>query len=256
MIIFWLSYRSTAHRKVFSATKRVSGADVLGGHSDYDDEAVSWESASQTYMGTYSCNGVGDRVRDVMTINSISIKVVAICMAVLSWCIGMLPSHAAIPEDVDYLLTTKDCPVCILIEADLEGADLEGASIKISDLTGANLTKANLKDADLYSANMIGTVLKSANLTGANLAATDLSEADLSYTDLTDANLANSLLLNADLTGAILSGVYWSGANLKGADLTDADLTGVTFKGIDLTQATLCNTTMPSGELATRNCPQ
>lgn len=71
--------------------------------------------------------------------NILKITVVTCCLVISSWLLGILPSYAAIQEDVDYLLEAKECPICVLSDADLSGQDLSKADMKISDLTGANL---------------------------------------------------------------------------------------------------------------------
>ena len=88
--------------------------------------------------------------------------------------------------------------------ANLSGADLRGA-----DLCGANLRVANLRGADLCGAN----------LRVANLSEADLCGANLRVADLRDANLRGANLRVANLRGADLRD-----ANLRGANLSEADL--------------------------------
>ncbi len=122
------------------------------------------------------------------------------------------------------LLETKECVECDLRDMDMRGADLTEASLTgvilhNADLRYSDLGKANLSKADLRKAN-----LWSADLRGANLRGVDLSEA---------------ILLSADLRHTDLSG-----ANLTDAHKHNAYLTGAKF----------CNTTMPDGSIANRDC--
>lgn len=89
--------------------------------------------------------------------------------------------------------------------------DLRGA-----DLKGAELSDANLRLADLSGANLSGASFVMANLTAAGLEGANLSRADLSF--------------------AILSHAHLDGANLRQAifshtEIGDTDLTNV--KGLD-----------------------
>jgi len=112
-------------------------------------------------------------------------------------------------------------------QADLSGADLNGAVLIRADLSGADLNGANLSGADLNGANLSGVNLSRADLSGA-----DLSGADLSRADLNGANLSGANLRRADLSGADLSGADLSRANLSKADLSEADLSGANLRAI------------------------
>lgn len=89
-----------------------------------------------------------------------------------------------------------------------------------ADLECVNLNGANLANADFSLAN-----LRYANLSGANLIKADFTGADLQNAKLNDANLEG-----ADFTSALLRGANLNNANLANADLKDAD-----FKTFDLT---------------------
>jgi uncharacterized protein YjbI with pentapeptide repeats len=95
----------------------------------------------------------------------------------------------------------------MLVDANLEGANLEGANLK-----GAYLECANLKGAYLECANLEG-----ANLIGANLY----------LANLRCANLKGAHLEGANLEGAYLKGAHLEGANLEGANLEDTCLEGM-----------------------------
>ena len=90
----------------------------------------------------------------------------------------------------------------ILIDTDLEGANLKGATLEGAQLLRANLQSANLSGADLQSANLSGAYLQNA----------DLRRADLEGANLSGARLQNTNLLHADLNFAI---------NFQGAKYND-----------------------------------
>ena len=110
--------------------------------------------------------------------------------------------------------------------ADLGGALLTDADLRIALLAGARLDKAILNDADLTEAFLNIAYLRSANLKGA-----DLTEADLSYANLGDTYLHRANLSGADLTGADLTDADLTSADLSGADLTEAELDGADLTG-------------------------
>lgn len=81
----------------------------------------------------------------------------------------------------------------------LDGADLQGTSLKGARLEERSLRNARLDGADLQGANLKG------------------------------ANLQDACLLNADLEGASLEGADLRGATLSGAGLERAKLRGAVF---------------------------
>jgi len=140
---------------------------------------------------------------------------------------------------------------CILIGADLTGADLkevslEGADLDRANLHGADLSHADLRGTHLNLAMMDGANLKYASMSGiilngaylneaslgpsvmnkAKLVLARMSEANLNNVILDDAFLCEAFLEGADLTKARLIRTNLSGANLKGANLEGANLTG------------------------------
>ncbi|MGB3491182.1 MAG: pentapeptide repeat-containing protein [Elainellaceae cyanobacterium] len=163
-------------------------------------------------------------------------------------------AEAAIIGDVELLIETKDCPVCILTDSDLSHKDLAGANLKVADLSRANLSDTDLSGADFTVANLFQANLDRANLSGANFSGVDLSSATLRDADLSGANLTNAVFVGSDLAGANLENVYWTGADFKDTDLSKVNLTGVQFRGVDLTGVVLCQTTMPSGDISNRDC--
>lgn len=105
-------------------------------------------------------------------------------------------------NDLNQLLSTKQCEACDLSGTGLALANLPGANLKGANLSNANLSQANLSRADLRGADLTGASLYGANLTGA-----DLRGAKLEGTDLRD-----SYLYNADLTGTNLNTAFVQGA--------------------------------------------
>lgn len=144
--------------------------------------------------------------------------------------------------------------------SDLEGKDLEGASLRCGALHGANLRAASLGWASLQRADLSFTDLRQAFL-----AAADLRGADLTGANLRGACLAGAKLQGADLGLADLRGADLRVANLQGAILVSALLQGCNFqgaimKGVDLRRsmcapgqlrwaASLAGAWMPDGRL-------
>jgi uncharacterized protein YjbI with pentapeptide repeats len=133
-----------------------------------------------------------------------------------------LQTAIAVPvfaDRVDRLLSTRSCPECDLLGANLDGAALNGAN-----LTQANLRGANLSNTNLIGGTLLGAFLQNANLYKANLRGVNFTNADLSDADLT----------NADLTGARLTDAVTKGANFNNAKF--------------------CRTIMPDNSINNRNC--
>ncbi|MBD1848460.1 pentapeptide repeat-containing protein [Leptolyngbya sp. FACHB-711] len=130
-----------------------------------------------------------------------------------------------------------------------EGAYLDGISLKGADLRYSNLRKASLQKAAFQEAT------------------------------LTNTNLQNALLYEADFRKANLQGVNFEGAvfntevafggeavegfvavNPKPEDIfVGANLSGANFKNTSVSRVAiekgyLCNTTMPDGSKANRDC--
>jgi hypothetical protein len=111
-----------------------------------------------------------------------------------------------------------------VLDAQLQGADLQGAQLQGADLQGAQLQGANLQDARLQGADLRRTALESVSLHRA-----DMQGVLLFGSGLQDANLRG-----AGLQGAVVGGDQLKGASLAGAavwrmrgdltiDLTDLD---------------------------------
>jgi len=118
----------------------------------------------------------------------------------------------------DYkLVTTPNSNVYKNLPSDKVGwANNQYAQLNRANLQGASLIEAQLKGAHLNGANLQGAHLTLANLTGANLTGADLTGAHLEEAHLTSANLQG-----ANLTGAYLEGADLQKANLEGANLTN-----------------------------------
>ena len=111
--------------------------------------------------------------------------------------------------------------------ANLEEANLRGATISRSILYGAKLMRADLRNCDLHYSSFA-----SANLTGANLYRAGLLGADFRSANLTGANLRDTNLRKVNFSGAILKGANLEMARLVETDLTGADLFGCRVYGI------------------------
>src|SRR5271166_3544458 len=97
----------------------------------------------------------------------------------------------------------------MLFNANLEGANLNGADLSVAHLNGANLRGAKLILSDLSQAELVG-----ADLTGAKLYGADLRWTDLSKAILNEADLGGTLLLKTNLSGASLLGSHVYGASV------------------------------------------
>jgi uncharacterized protein YjbI with pentapeptide repeats len=130
---------------------------------------------------------------------------------------------------------------------DFRGASLHGANLQGADLSSANLRGASLRQADLSGTNLHGASLEGADLEGANLEGANLSFADLHRANLTVSDLRQALLRNANLRDARLHF-----ADLRDADLDEANLIGAQISFNELALAgSLRRTTMPDGRIHT-----
>lgn len=94
--------------------------------------------------------------------------------------------------------------------------DIKGAPLRGKSLRYINAYRAFLVNADLQGANLQNADLREAKLQGAFLGKANLQKADLSYANLQKADLSGAKLQGADLSGAKLQGANLSGADLRG----------------------------------------
>lgn len=135
------------------------------------------------------------------------------------------------------------------LDAKLDGASFQSASLFQTQLVGASLRDADFANARA-PANFSKADLTNARFAGADLGADtqnqsmglmrgDLSGATAPGADFTGANLLRVLLEFADLRGATFDDANLATALLAGADLTGASLKGTAFEGADLTSTRL-----------------
>lgn len=140
------------------------------------------------------------------------------CLATGAIAFGAAQSAiAANPTHIKELLSTKNCPRCDLVGANLIGKDLSGANLVDANLRGAmlsqaNLNRANLVGADLTGAEVTGTKLRQANLleaklSGVNLHKADTYEAKLSLFKIIKNNLQELQLL-VTVIGTIVATIF------------------------------------------------
>jgi uncharacterized protein YjbI with pentapeptide repeats len=125
--------------------------------------------------------------KSITRIKSSVLMVIATC----SFTVSALQAFAFVPEDLERLKATKNCPGC-----DLRGADLHGASLEGVGLEGANLMEANLEGANLQDAVLDDASLEKANLRKAILHGASLDHATIDGADMSGANLEDSTWLD------------------------------------------------------------
>ena len=134
-----------------------------------------------------------------------------------------------------------------VVNVDLSGADLSGATFTQASVHGLNLIGADLSRAKLGNQAKSRTIV----LSDAKLDAhTNLTGAQLQYVDMHGLDLSKVRLAHADLTGAKLDGATLTDADLSYADLTRATLTGgIAMSGADLSNATLTGANLAGAQL-------
>ena len=95
-----------------------------------------------------------------------------------------------------------------------------------------------------YNPEDLGKLQNSKNCPKCDLSGANFYETDLQETDLSGAILHLANLRRANLSGADLSGAMLFRADLFGADLTNTNLMGAKF----------CNTILPLGSIAVKDC--
>jgi uncharacterized protein YjbI with pentapeptide repeats len=126
----------------------------------------------------------------------------------------------------------------LLVNANLEGADLQNVDLEVTNLQGALLENANLQRAHLFNAN-----LQRANLENANLMDAFMLDANLYFAYLVNANLQRAFLENANLQRA-----RFQRANLQGARLQDANLQDANLQDANLRNAIVSNDQLATAE--------
>jgi len=97
-------------------------------------------------------------------------------------------------DQVQDELSSKQMLALFYQEGGLEGANLEGVSLRYANLEGANLS-----GAELFCTNLDGADLRGANLTYAKLRGVNLRGAKLDGADLRGAYLRDAYLRDAKL---------------------------------------------------------
>ena len=116
-----------------------------------------------------------------------------------------------------------------LSEINLEGADLQGANLeratliftnfKGANLKGANLTYsrsnlANFSNANLSESNLSWSILQGSDFSFANLYKANLSSTNMSNANFKDSNLENASLYNVNIHRTNFSGSKFSGSSI------------------------------------------
>ena len=116
-----------------------------------------------------------------------------------------------------------------LLNADFNGAHLEGVDLSFAELSGAYLQGADLSLAKLNGAILIDAHLSDAHLESAYLSGAKLNGAHLEGANLTRANLRNVNFVRADLNGANLSATELTNTNFKSVTISHATITGASL---------------------------
>jgi uncharacterized protein YjbI with pentapeptide repeats len=162
-----------------------------------------------------------------------------------------------------------DCRRRLLNDADLTGANFEGAALAGSHFERAALYCVNLEGCDLRSANLRRADLRGARLAGAVLTGAVMDEADMRAAYIAfptgEAGLhvfrhgparpdhLASAGFAADFTDCAMRGVRLCAANLKGANFTGAVLESADLLGAKLTDAIFKDTVMSGVDMEKLN---
>jgi uncharacterized protein YjbI with pentapeptide repeats len=139
--------------------------------------------------------------------------------------------HAFNKNDVE---RAKNPQERILINGDLEGADLTGAQLHNNLWIAASAAKVNLYNAVMSAITIVDSNLRNANLERAKLEKSLISETDLSESNLKDAMLEDIQLYKVKFTDAILDKANFMGAILVEVRFKRTSLKDVNFEGADL----------------------
>ncbi len=108
----------------------------------------------------------------------------------------------------------------------LPGADLRRLYVEACVLENADLTGAALDGWHVIDSSLVGSVLQAITAPSALLVNVDLRAADLVHARLQGATLAYCDLRGTSFDGADLTNTVWSHCDLRGADLSGATLEG------------------------------
>lgn len=146
-------------------------------------------------------------------------------------------------------LEGADLERATLAGAQLQGANLRGTNLERAVLEGCGLENAVLVRADLERARLRGAHLAGADLQQANLERAHLSQAELQGAGLQSANLERADLQGANLSAADLQAAHLEGANLQEVDLSQGNLRRVNLEGANLRAANLSHADLEQGNL-------
>ncbi|MEM7141350.1 MAG: pentapeptide repeat-containing protein [Actinomycetota bacterium] len=124
-------------------------------------------------------------------------------------------------------------------EANLDGADLSGATIIGADLTRASMNGATLANAVLIDTVMVEASLRDSFFTSAVVLRGDMSNADLWLSSMVDAFFTQTVMQgvqadgmfapSADFIGVDLSAAFMPAATVSGSDFTNSNLFGIGY---------------------------
>jgi uncharacterized protein YjbI with pentapeptide repeats len=151
----------------------------------------------------------------------------------------------------------RDWKIAHLSELDLEGAVLNGVSLRFAyfdscnlkrvQMRGADVTLGGFQTCDLTGANLSETTMPECRLIRCTIRKTNMQRVDLSHgsleqSTLTDANLSLAKLPEASLLQAVFTDCNLSGADLTSANLTDAKFVRTNLRLAQMPNALLNNT--------------
>jgi len=130
------------------------------------------------------------------------------------------------------------------IRIDLTGCILPSRYVVQASLQGLDLNNAVLSGARIAHADLSDSLLRNADLSGADLSFSVFYAADLHGADMRNAGLFGASLRCADLSSSDLRGVRmrasdFSGASLYGAQLVPGEYKACSFEGCNMTNAAI-----------------
>jgi len=149
----------------------------------------------------------------------------------------MLNDHSAWVLSLGKTGRLADCESWNLDTANLEMANLPFAKFHFASLKNANLSGVNFRQAELLKIKLINANLDGADFEGANLSKGDLSFSKCTGANFTDANLEGANFSGANLHKANFARAILRGANFNGADLSFAEMVDANIEGTNFRQA-------------------